>query len=145
MTGHVRRNTQLMQLGLRPSSSGLDMQYYRNLADHDPNIALAGLRIEIDVLAKNLAKGFNVEVDERAAGARLLRLLYEEGAMTSDQMQLAMKVLNVCDAAAHGTPISRAEAEDVISSAEVLADQYLAWLSWGYDDGWTPKSEKGVG
>lgn len=138
-------NTRLMQLGLRPSPSGLDMRYYRNLADQDPNVALAGLRIEIDVLSKNLAKGFNVEVDERAAGARLLRLLYEAEAITSDQMQLAMKVLNVCNAAAHGSPISRAEAEDVISSAEVLANQYLAWLSWGFDDGWAPKSGKRIG
>ena len=25
----------------------------------------------------------------------------------------------------------------------LLADQYLAWLSWGFDDGWTPRAELG--
>lgn len=137
-------NARLIQLGLRPSPSGLDMSYYRNLAEQDPNVALAGLRIEIDVLARNLAKGFNVSIDDRASGARLLRKLYDAGAITSDQMQLSMKVLRVCNAAVHGTPVSREEADEVISSAEVLADQYLAWLGWGFDDGWTPKAERGA-
>src|SRR5262245_31739012 len=47
-------NARLIQLGMRPSPSGLDMSYYRRLAEQDPNLALAGLRIEIDVLARNL-------------------------------------------------------------------------------------------
>lgn len=60
-------------------------------------------------------------------------------------MQLAMKVLQVCNAAVHGTPVTREEAGEVIGVAEVLADQYLAWLSWGFDDGWTPRTERGTG
>ena len=35
-------NARLIQLDLRPSLSGLDMSYYRNLAEQDPNVALAG-------------------------------------------------------------------------------------------------------
>ena len=135
----------MLQLGLRPSPSGLDMSYYRSLADQDPNLALAGLRIEIDILARNLAKGFKVPVNDRESGARLIRRLYDGGSVTSEQMQLTMKVLQVCDAAVHGTPVSREEADDVIGLAEVLADQYLAWLSWGFDDGWTPRTERGTG
>jgi len=133
-------NARLIQLNLRPSPSGLDMSYYRNLADQDPNVALAGLRIEIDVLANNLAKGFSVPTDNRDSGGRLLRKLYDSNAITSDQMQLTMKVLQVCNAAVHGTIISRKEAYDVINSADVLAGQYLAWLSWGFGDGWKPNT-----
>lgn len=132
-------NARLIQLGLRPSPSGLDMSYYRDIAQQDPSVALAGLRIEIAVLARNLAKGFKIQVDDRISGARLLRKLYDSNAITADQMQLALKVLHVCNAAVHGTRVSRGEAEDVISSAEVLADQYLAWLSWGFPDGWAAK------
>lgn len=105
-------------------------------------MALAGLRIEIDVLARNLARSFKAPVSDRESGARLIRRLYDAGAVTSEQMQLTMKVLRVCNAAVHGTTVSREDADDVIASAEVLADQYLAWLSWGFDDGWTPKAER---
>jgi hypothetical protein len=133
-------NARMLQLELRPSPSGLDMSYYRTLAEQDPNVALAGLRIEIDVLARNLAKGFKVEVSDRDSGSRLIRRLYDAGAITSEQMQLTLKVLRVCNAAVHGTPVSREEADEVIASAEVLANQYLAWLGWGFDDGWSPRT-----
>ena len=136
-------NARMIQLGLRPSPSGLDMSYYRNLAEQDPNVALAGLRIEIDILARNLAHGFRVSMTDRDSGGRLIRRLYDAEAITSEQMQLTMKVFHVCNAAVHGTTVSREEADDVIGSAEVLADQYLAWLSWGFDDGWTPRAELG--
>ena len=36
-------NARMIHLGLRPSPSGLDLSYYRSLAQQDPNIALAGL------------------------------------------------------------------------------------------------------
>jgi len=133
-------NARMIELKLQPSPSGLDISYYRNLAQQDPSVALAGLRIEIDILARNLAKGFKIPMSDRDSGARLVRRLYDGGAITSAQMQLTMKVLAVCNAAVHGTPVSREKAEDVIGSAEILADQYLAWLSWGFDDDWTPKS-----
>ena len=128
----------LIKLGLRPSPSGLDLAYYRRLAEQDPNVALAGLRIEIDVQARNLAKGFKVSIDEHDSGSRLFRKVHEGGAITGDQMRLAMKVLRVCNAAVHGITISHHEALDVIASAEVLADEYLAWLSWGFGDDWVP-------
>ena len=28
--------------------------------------------------------------------------------------------------------------QEVIKAAEVLFEQYLAWLSWGFDDNWKP-------
>ncbi len=131
-------NARMIQLGLRPSPSGLDMGYYRGLAQQDPTLALAGLRIEIDVLAKNLAKGFKVPFQDRDSGTRLLRKLFEADAITAEQMQLGMKVMQLCNAAVHGTAVSREEAEAVIDIAAVLSDQFLAWLSWGFEDGWRP-------
>ena len=134
----TQANARMIQLGLRPSPSGLDMSYYRDLAQQDPNVALAGLRIELDVLARNLAKGFKVQATDRDSGIRLLRTLHSAGAITADTMELATKVLQVCNAAIHGTLVSQEEAMAVLDSAEVLADQYLSWLSWGFEDGWQP-------
>jgi len=136
-------NARLIQLGLRPSPSGLDMNYYRSFAAQDPNVALAGLRIEIDVLARNLAKGFNVTLDARDTGSRLIRKLYDGGAITAEQMQLTLKVLQLCNAAIHGTPVTREQAESVIDTVDVLAAQYVAWLSWGFEDGWKPTEARG--
>lgn len=127
-------NKRMIELGLQPSPSGLDFSYYRNLAIQDPNVALAGLRIEFDIVARNLAKGFNVKFSERDSGARLLHKLYDASAITADQMHLSQMLLQFCNEAIHGRTVSREEANAVIEIADVLADQYLSWLSWGFDD-----------
>ncbi len=138
-------NARMISLGLQPSPSGLDMNYYRVLARQDPNIALAGLRIEVDVLARNLAKGFRVTATTRDSGLLLLRRLLQGGAITASQFELAEKVMQLCNAAVHGTLVSRQQAEAVIDSAEVLARQYLEWLSWGFPGGWKPTASAGEG
>jgi len=127
-------NARMIELNLQPSPSGLDMNYYRQLAVQDPNIALAGLRIELDVLARNLARGFGVPIGERDSGLRLLRRVREEGAITASQFELAERVVRLCNAAIHGTLVSKEQADSVLDSAEVLAEQYLSWLSWGFTD-----------
>jgi hypothetical protein len=134
----TQANARMLQLGLRPSPSGLDPSYYRTLVAQDPNLALAGIRIETEILANNLAKGFGIDVSARESGGRLLRKLFDAGAITREQMQLAMKVLALCNAAIHGQFVSREEAEDVIAVTQILMDQYVRWLSWGFADGWQP-------
>ena len=131
-------NTRMMKLGLRPSPSGLDMDYYRDLANRDPALALAGLRIELDILARNLAKGFEVHYGKFDSGLRLLRLLHQAGAITSDQLELARRVFQPCNSAVHGELVSREAARSVIEIADTLTSQYLAWLSWGFPDGGEP-------
>lgn len=132
-------NARLISLDMQPSPSGLDMNYYRDLTKQDPNIALAGLGIEADILAKNLAKGFNISISEHDNGLRLLRRLYEEGAIYKEQMQLAQKVLDLCNIAIHGKRVSQAQALQVIDFMEVLRSDYIRWLSWGFKDNWNPK------
>jgi len=131
-------NARMITLGLRPSPSGLDFSYYRQLAAQDPNIALAGLRIEIDILARNLAIGFKVPLTTRDSGARLIRKLFDVGAITESQLALTTKVLSICNMAAHGEPITYDQAINIVELAEILAKQYLEWLSWGFDDTWRP-------
>ena len=135
-------NARMIKLGLQPSPSGLDMAYYRNIAAQDPNLALAGLRIEIDIIAKNLARGFHIEVGSHDTGARLLQRLRDAGAITTEQLQLTLKVLRLCNAAIHGEIVSREQADEVIDLANTLRDQYLRWLSWGFGDGWQPTGSK---
>jgi hypothetical protein len=131
-------NARMIALGLKPTSSGLDMSYYREIAQTDPTLALAGLRIEIDVLANNLAAGYKLETKKTESVGSLLRRLRERGAITAEQMDLARRILAICNRAIHGQRVTREEALDVIDAASVLANDFLAWLSWGFDDNWTP-------
>jgi hypothetical protein len=127
-------NARIIKLGLRPSPSGLDMDYYRKLATQDPTLALAGLRIEIDILASNLAKGFNVPIGPRDSGSALLRKLADAGAITMSQFELTQRVLQLCNFAIHGQLISKDQAESILKLSDVLAKQYVSWLSWGFKD-----------
>jgi hypothetical protein len=131
-------NARMIQLGLQPTLSGLDMSYYRNLAATDPVLALAGLRIELETLARNLAKGYKLPVSVTAPLGGVLTALRDAHAITPAQMELAQQALRVCNQAIHGRAISREQAEDVTDSVGVLARDYLAWLSWGFPDDWKP-------
>jgi len=126
-------NGHMLSLGLRPSPSGLDLEYYRTLAQQDPNIALAGLRIELEILTRNIATGFRVEIPDRASLRQVVATLHKEGALTSEQRQLIDKISHVCNAAVHGELVTIHDAELVIDTAGVLATQYVSWLSWGFD------------
>ena len=49
---NTKANLRLSELGLRLSPSGMDMNYYRDIAKSNPNLALAGLRMEVEILIK---------------------------------------------------------------------------------------------
>lgn len=126
-------NARMMAVGLRPSPSGLDLDYYRALAQQDPNIALAGMRIELEIITNNLAKGFKVDIRERTPLRQLVSELYKHHAITIEQKRLIENISSVCNAAVHGEAVTLPEANQIIDSAEVLAQQYASWLSWGFD------------
>ena len=132
----MEANARMIKLGLTPTLSGLDISYYRTKVETDPVLALAGLRIDLETLARNLAVGFKLQPS--GSLYTLLGRLKEAGAITLDQAHLGLKISKVCDQAIHGQLVSREEAEDVINAAEILFRQYLAWLSWGFDDDWKP-------
>ena len=131
-------NARMIKLGLAPTLSGLDIEYYRVKAETDPVLALAGLRIDLETILRNVAVGFKLKPAPSEAVSRLLYRLSEAGAVTPDQRQLATKIFSVSNQAMHGRFVSREEAREVISAAEALFQQYLAWLSWGFDDNWEP-------
>lgn len=131
-------NARMLSVGLRPAPSGLDMSYYRDIASRDPNLALAGLRIELEILAKNVAQGFGIKPEKNESLNSLLRRLRENGSITAEQHDLMRKILSLSNRAVHGTAVSKREADEVIDAASVIAEQYLEWLSWGFPGGWTP-------
>jgi small-conductance mechanosensitive channel len=127
-------NTRMLNLGLSPSPSGLELSYYRNLIEQDPTIALAGLRIEFETMLKNLAKGFNVAINGHDGAGIIVRKLKERSAITSRQAELLNHIIKLCNAAVHGLKVTTSQAEEIFDIAEVLRDQYISWLSWGFKD-----------
>ena len=123
----------MIELGLIGSPSGFDTSYYKNLALENPIAALAVLRLEIEVLFKNVARGFKVQINDHDPALIVLGTLRKANAITSEQLVLAQKIWQICNAAVHGSKISAEEAISVIDMASALKDQYVRWLSWGFE------------
>lgn len=127
-------NKRMLSLGLAPSPSGLEMSYYRTIAEQDPNLAFAGLRMEVETMLKNLAKGFKVEISNRDSAISILQKLKDTASITNRQYDLITKLLKLCNAAIHGLKVTTLDANEIIDVAAVLRDDYVAWLSWGFSD-----------
>lgn len=127
-------NSKMINLGLTPSPSGLDLSYYQTLAERDPNLALAGLRIEVETMLKNLAKGYEIEISKLDSANMIVRKLRAKNAITSKQSELASIIIRLCNAAIHGMKVTESQVEEILEIASVLRDQYISWLSWGFGE-----------
>ncbi len=136
-------NSRMIKLSLTPTPSGLDLNYYKQVAEKDPNLALAGLRMELEIMTKNLAKGFGLSLRRNAPMATMLRQLRDSSAITPDQFELAQKIISLTNQAVHGRTVTRREAEEIIDSAQALVTDYLAWLGWGFGGDWRPQDTPG--
>ncbi len=127
-------NTKMLNFGLQPSPTGLELSSYRILAEQDPNLALAGLRMEVEIMLKNLSKGFKISLGKRDSIGIIIRKLKEKEAITSRQAKLVGAVIQLCNAAVHGTKVLSSQAEEILDITEILRDEYASWLSWGFQD-----------
>ncbi len=127
-------NARMLKLGLQPSPSGVQLNHYRSLAKQDPNLALAGLRMEIEILIKNLAKGYNIDIGKNKPLRQVIQQLHAKHSITNEQRRLIENIAAVCNAAIHGETVSQQDAEQIIKSADILAEQFVSWLSWGFND-----------
>lgn len=127
-------NQRMVELGLMPSTSGLDLNYYRNLIDQDVKLGLASLRIDLEIILKNLAQGFNVPVPQNAPAFMIAQLLANRGNLTPSQYDLILAIMQICNLAVHGQPITREQALRVLELAPILVNDYISWLSWGFPD-----------
>ncbi len=125
-------NTRMVQLGLQPTPSGLDLNYYYGLASQNPSLALAGLRMELEIIIRNLLKGFNLEVKPKESIRRSLDRLLSSNCITSEQGDFLIQILSICNEAMHTQSISKNKADEVIDLAGILLGDYLSWLEWGF-------------
>lgn len=125
-------NKKMIELGLTPSPSGLDINYYRKMVDTDPGHALIGLKGDLETMLKNLAKGFKIPSSNKTPSAKILAKLFDNRAITSKQFQFIQTLLKICNSAANGIIFTKEQALEVLDIADVLIKDYTAWLNWGF-------------
>jgi len=126
-------NKKMIALSLEPMKSGLEIEYFRNLAKIDTTLALAALRIELESLFKNMiAKTYGEDpskIRTSVSAIAMTKALAENRLIPSDEADLASKILRVCNRAIHGKKVSQQDALVVIGAAEYIFDRYRIWLS----------------
>lgn len=125
-------NKRMIQVGLIPSPSGLSIEYYRKIADTDPRLSLIGLRADLEIMLKNLAKGFKLPIGEKDSASLIISKLLNNGAITAQQYELINTLFKICNSAAHGVLITKEQAKEVLNIGEKLVKDYIAWLQWGF-------------
>ena len=125
-------NKRMSELGLTPSPSGLDLSYYKKIAETDLRLSLVGLRIDFEMMLRNLAKGFKVSLKEREPISKTISNLFGAGVISSRQYEFINTIFKITNAAAHGADITKSQVFDVLEMGQVLVDDYIAWLDWGF-------------
>jgi len=83
---------------------------FQRVAEHDPNLALAGLRIEIEKRLIALAEKKGVDVQGRGLG-QLLRLLRQRGILSSEERSVLADLTGLLTSAVHGATVDPRAAE----------------------------------
>jgi hypothetical protein len=125
-------NKRMLELRLDTSPSGLNLNYYKKIADTDKRLALVGLRVDFEMMLKNLAKGFKIDISEKESVNKIISKLLNKGAITTRQYEFINTVFRITNAATHGATISKDQVYEVLEIGQVLIDDYIAWLDWGF-------------
>jgi hypothetical protein len=83
---------------------------FQQIAEQDPNLALAGLRIEIEKRLLKLAERRNIEVRNQGVG-QLLRLLSQRQVLTSEASAILADMTGLLNSAVHGARVEPQAAE----------------------------------
>jgi hypothetical protein len=81
------------------------------VANTDPNLALAGLRIEIEKRLNLLGKANNLSEGKPKGVGLLLRYLGRRGVLKDDEIEILADLVNMLNAAVHGADVDKRSAE----------------------------------
>ena len=129
----TQANKRMVELGLKPSPSGLDLNYYRFVAKTDKQLSMAGLRMDLELMIRNLVKGFDLTVGEKEPINKVIRVLLDNGKIYSKQADFMKIIFELTNYAVHGGQISNQQIEQVLELGQTLVDDYTAWLDWGFE------------
>ncbi len=94
---------------------------FKQILDQDPNLALAGLRIEVEKRLRKIAEVNGIEM-KRPSVYQLLRILTKEQLLSPEESSVLADMNNLLNSAVHGAKIDQRTAEWAIEiGAELLS------------------------
>src|SRR5690606_33201444 len=83
---------------------------FQLVADEDPNLALAGLRIEIERRLSQIAEAKGLATRNASVG-KLIRELSDQGALRQEERAVLMDMIGLLNSAVHGADVDRRAAD----------------------------------
>lgn len=95
---------------LAPPSAKIDALAVQSIAERDPNLALAGLRIEIEKRLSKLARCTGI-VPKGAGVGILLRQLTKSGVLAQEEQAVLSDLVGLLNSAVHGATVDTRAAD----------------------------------
>ena len=108
-----RARTRADKAGLLTTKTGkqYNEEYsFQIVAEEDPVLALAGMRIEIEKRLREIAESVGLKV-ERIGIGKLLRILSEKQLISNEQRSVLLDMIGLLNAAVHGGDVDERAAE----------------------------------
>jgi hypothetical protein len=83
---------------------------YTSIVEHDPNLALAGLRIEIERKLRAIAKSGGI-TDDRFSIQKMARELASKGLLTQQECMAINDLIGILNKAVHGAEVDQRAVE----------------------------------
>lgn len=113
-------NSILRERGFSEIPGNFEFSRYRALAPGNPNLALAGVRMDLEVMLRILGSAYDLPLEKRFATGMLLKQLTSVEALSPQDGHAARDIIDLCNRAVHGEPIRSKDAVRVIDAAERL-------------------------
>jgi hypothetical protein len=99
--------------GLLAAEPSRDEEFFsfQSISKRDPNLALAGLRIEIEKRLSKLAEVSGIEQRRPMGIGQLLRALAKREVLNKDERYILADMVNMLNAAVHGAEVDRRSAD----------------------------------
>jgi len=88
---------------------------FQLVAKQDPNLALAGLRIEIEMRLNEIAKRRDISSRNKGVG-QLLRLLQDDGILSDEEKSVLGDLIGLLNKAVHGLEVDNKSADWAIQT-----------------------------
>lgn len=98
------------EVGLLAESDEAPEYSFQVIADHDPNLALAGLRIEIENRLVKIANSVNIDTKRSSVG-RLMNILAKENLISSQERSVLADIVGILNSAVHGAKVDDRSAD----------------------------------
>lgn len=122
-------NALLASNGLTPISSNFDLNHYYEVAQIDPKLALAAVRIDLEAMMDNLLRFYKVDRDRRIYSlSKKTDILLKSGYVTPSQYSIYRDILPLANEAVHGREPSLSSTNSVIAAFGALLDDFAAWV-----------------